>query len=108
MRIVCQKHSWLKTYLNEGRFLLQAKFHRSSILVTVLPIYIKQIKQCPLALNQAKTLQYLVIARGHCPMCLCVSNTLCPVLVTCINIPPHVNTCCSIHFNKELQNKQCF
>ena len=43
-----------KGTMSTGRFLLQVTFHKSSVQVTVLPIN-KQAKQCPLALNQAKS-----------------------------------------------------
>ena len=50
-----------------GRFLIQVTFHRSPLQVTVLPIN-KQAKQCPQALNQAKTSPSMSedTVTGHC------------------------------------------
>ena len=60
-------------------FLLQVTFQRSTVQVTVLLIN-KQAKQCPLALNQAKTSPSMPGDTAvQCPMCLDVRNTVtCP------------------------------
>ena len=56
---------------------IQVTFHRSPIQVTVIN---KQAKQCPVALNQAKTSPSM---SGDTVQCVYISATQWPVLVTC-------------------------
>ena len=63
----------------QSRVLLQVTFHRSPVQVTVLLIN-KQAKQCPLALNQAKTSPSMP---GDTIQRVEMLATLVTVLVTC-------------------------